>query len=377
MSKKILFITGTRADYGKIKSLIKSVENAEGLEAYVYVSGMHLVESLGNTYKEVLKDGYKHVQVAYGLANTRNASYDLGDVICDLTGYVGSIEPDMIVVHGDRIDALAGACVGALNNILVAHIEGGELSGTIDESLRHAISKLSHIHLVSNEEAKDRLIQMGEIESHIFIMGSPDIDIMLLDSLPDVDEVKAFYEIPYDRFAILMYHPVTTEYDVLREHVKSVVDAVVESNDNYIVIYPNNDKGYELILSEYERLKGDARFRIFPSIRFERFLSLLRHADYIIGNSSAGIRESCVYGIPDIDIGTRQTGRYSIEKSRNIQHVPEDKGDILNAISRVGDYRMKSTFFGDGHSTERFMEILKSPKLWDIKIQKKFIDFNM
>ena len=152
--KKILFITGTRADYGKMKSLMKEVEADSAFSCFIYVSGMHMIELLGNTYKEVLKDGYKNVQVAFGIANTRNMSYDLGDVIRDLTGFVTKNRPDMIVVHGDRIDALAGAVVGALNNILVAHIEGGELSGTIDDSIRHAISKFAHIHMVSNDEAR-------------------------------------------------------------------------------------------------------------------------------------------------------------------------------------------------------------------------------
>ena len=125
--KKILFITGTRADYGKIKSLIQGIEASKDMEAYVFVSGMHLLETYGSTYREVLKDGYKNVYVAYGLINSGNMSYDLGDVVCQLTGYVQNIRPDMIVIHGDRIDALAGAMVGALNNIRVAHIEGGEL----------------------------------------------------------------------------------------------------------------------------------------------------------------------------------------------------------------------------------------------------------
>jgi len=121
--KKILFITGTRADYGKMKPLMQCIEDSDVAEAYIYVSGMHLIDVLGDTYKEVLKDQYTNVYVAYSLANTRVASYDLGDVICNLTGYIKKIKPNMIIVHGDRIDALAGAAVGALNNILVAHVE--------------------------------------------------------------------------------------------------------------------------------------------------------------------------------------------------------------------------------------------------------------
>ena len=375
--KKILFITGTRADYGKMKPLMKGVEESESLEAYIYVSGMHLIDVLGDTYKEVLKDNYRNVYVAYSLANTRVASYDLGDVICNLTGYVKKIRPDMIVVHGDRIDALAGAAVGALNNILVAHIEGGELSGTIDESLRHAISKLAHIHLVCNQDAKDRLIQMGEMEQNIHIIGSPDIDIMLSENLPSLESVKERYEIDYDSYGILMYHPVTTEYGFLANNIHEVVEAVIVSGKNYIVVYPNNDFGYQLILNEYKKFDGNKHFKIFPSIRFEYFLALLKNAEFIIGNSSAGIRESCVYGIPDIDIGTRQNRRYSMEMSRNIQHVNEDMGDIIKAINCVNDYRIRSSQFGDGRSSDFFLKVLLNEKTWNVNIQKHFVDFNM
>ena len=168
--KKILFITGTRADYGKIKSLMKRLDALPEYEVYIYVSGMHLIEKYGNTYKEVLKDDYKNVYIAFGQHYSSSMSYNLGNVISNLTGYVSSIKPDMIVVHGDRSDALAGAIVGALNNIIVAHIEGGEISGTIDDSIRHAITKFAHLHFVANEEAKRRLEQLGENEEYIYCL---------------------------------------------------------------------------------------------------------------------------------------------------------------------------------------------------------------
>lgn len=374
--KKILFITGTRADYGKLKALIRKVEASEDFDAYIFVSGMHLIETLGNTYSEILKDGYRNVYIAYGLANTRQASYDLGDVICQLTGYVSKVQPDMIVVHGDRIDALAGAAVGALNNIRVAHIEGGELSGTVDESIRHAISKLSHIHLVCNEEAKQRLIQMGEKADHVYVIGSPDIDVMMSSELPTLDEAKARYELPFEEYGILIYHPVTTEYTMLGKHVQEVVEAAIQSGKNYIVVYPNNDLGYELILNEYRRFEEFSRFRVFPSIRFEYFLTLLKNAAFMIGNSSAGVRETGIYGVPAIDIGTRQSGRYTISENSNIQHVDENRAQILKALSRTEQYRRENQRFGDGNSTKRFMEILQNEKIWEMELQKQFIDFN-
>lgn len=371
--KKLLFITGTRADYGKIKSLISSVERSSLFEAYVFVSGMHLLEKYGSTYMEVQKDGYKNIYVDFSQTNIGNMSYDLGNVIQNLTAYVMHIKPDMIVVHGDRIDALAGAIVGALNNILVAHIEGGEVSGTIDESTRHAISKYAHIHFVCNEVAKRRLIQLGEESNRIFVIGSPDIDILISNSLPSIEDAKSWYEIPFEKWGILMYHPVTTEVGELRSKIREVVDAVISSKRNYIVIYPNNDMGTDIILNEYERLRNNNRFRLYPSIRFEYFLTLLRHSDFMIGNSSAGVRETGVYGIPSIDIGSRQKGRY-LDTIGNIQHVNEDETEILNAIDCIDNYRIQSFEYGKGNSTEQFMEIVSKEDVWKISIQKKFID---
>ena len=371
--KKILFMTGTRADYGKIKSLIKAVEASKSFEAYVFVSGMHLIERYSGTYKEVLKDGYKNVYVDFAQTNRGIMSYDLGNVVCDLTGYVLHIKPDMIVVHGDRIDALAGAVVGALNNIKVAHIEGGELSGTIDESLRHAITKFSHLHLVCNKTAKKRLIQLGERKEFVHVIGSPDIDVMISDKLPTLEQVKERYDIFFPNYAIFMYHPVTTEYNVLRKNIQSVINALIDSQKNYIAIYPNNDYGSDIILEEVDRLKSIERFRVCSSLRFEYFLTLLRNADFIIGNSSAGVRESGVYGIPAIDIGSRQSGRYILEGS-NIQHVEEDTAQILQAINNIDNFHIKNSPYGDGHSTEKFMKILSDKKIWNIGLQKNFVD---
>ena len=349
--KKILFITGTRADYGKIKPIMQKMEKKQKkYEVFVYVSGMHLLQKYGSTYREVQKDGYKNTYVAFEQVMTDNMSYNLGVVLMNLARYAEQIKPDMIVVHGDRIDALAGAITGALNNILVAHIEGGEISGTIDDSIRHAISKFAHLHFVCNEEAKKRLLQMGEQNERIFVIGSPDIDI------------------------IFMYHPVTTEVEKLPEHIGEVVDALLASEKNYIVVYPNNDNGTEVILNEIGRLYGNKRFRVFPSIRFEYFLTFLKNADAIIGNSSAGIRESGIYGIPAIDIGSRQKGRYDEKMLKNIQHAREDKADILDKLQNISSHRIPSSGFGVGNSTELFFEVLKREDIWNLDIQKIFVD---
>ena len=375
--RKIVFITGTRADYGKIKPLMLALNNAPEYEVFVFVCGMHLYKVFGATYQEVQKDNYENIYIAYSELQTQNTSVNMGSMITNFSGYVENIRPDMIIIHGDRIEALSGAIVGAVSNIPVGHIEGGELSGTIDESIRHAISKLAHIHFVCNDEARIRLLQMGEEPERIYVIGSPDIDIMLSDTLPSMQEVKERYEIPFDRYGILMYHPVTTEYDVIGEHVQTVADSAIESGKNYVVIFPNNDLGSEIILNEYNRLKHNKRFRVIPSMRFEHFLTLLKNAEFILGNSSSGIRESGVYGIPAIDVGSRQNARYSPASAVHVQHVSEDKAEILDAIKNIAKYRKTSMTFGEGNSIGKFMDLLKQPDFWDIDIQKHFVDHDM
>ena len=374
--KKIVFLTGTRADYGKLKSLMKKVEESEEFELHVFVTGMHMLKKYGSTYHEVEKDGFKNIYKHINQKSSSSHQMDmaLSNTIVGLSNYCDEINPDMIVVHGDRLEALAGAIVGAFNNIKVMHIEGGEVSGTIDESIRHSITKMSHFHLVANEEAKKRIIQLGEKEESIFVFGSPDIDIMYSSLLPSIEEVKEKYEIKFENYSILMYHPVTTEVDKLEANIKQVVDAVINSGKNYVVIYPNNDSGSDVILKEYERFRENDRFEIYPSMRFEYFLTLLKECEFIIGNSSSGIREACVYGKISIDIGNRQKGRYD-ENIENIINTYENKDEIENAIKKVETIKVEPmSHFGSGNSDEQFLKIISSDEIWKENIQKKFID---
>lgn len=373
--RKILFLSGTRADYGKIKSLMKKVDDSPKLQLNIFVTGMHMLSKYGLTWKEIEKDGFENL---YQFINQQsNSSMDivLSNTILGLSNYVHEMKPDLILVHGDRLEALAGAIVGAFNNIRVAHIEGGEVSGTIDESIRHSITKLAHIHLVSNEEAKKRVVQLGENAESVFIIGSPDIDIMVSSNLPSLYDAKSRYDIDFPEYSLAMYHPVTTEVEYLHENVKNFVDALIESKRNYIVIYPNNDEGTEIILSEYKRFDNIDRIKVFPSIRFEYFLTLMRYSCFVIGNSSAGIREACVYGVPSIDIGNRQKNRYDLKRSKSILHVRENKSEILKGINCFKNMDTPPlSLFGDGKSDERFIKIFEDEKIWNLAIQKSFND---
>lgn len=373
--KRVLFVTGTRADFGKLKSLIKILDNHPGFEVFLFVTGMHMQSLYGATYREVERCGCKNIFKFLNLTSEATMDLTLSKTIDGLSTYLKENPVDLIVVHGDRVEALAGAITGSLNNILVAHIEGGELSGTIDELIRHAVSKLSHTHFVANERAKMRLIQMGELESSVYVIGSPDMDIMFSDEVPLKGELKRYYEIPFDRYGIVMYHPVTTEYAWMKEHVAQLVGALLADVHNYVVIYPNNDLGSHLILEAYERIKGNPRFRLIPSMRFEYFLSLLKHADFIIGNSSAGIREAPAYQIPCINLGSRQKNRSS---SPFIQNCPEDAGAILKVLSNLPPAPANPEYtFGKGNSAEQFLDLLKTDTFWNTSKQKQFKDLEV
>lgn len=375
--KRIAFLTGTRADFGKLKSLIEITQKSSDFEVHIFVTGMHLSAKYGNTVDEIVKCGYPNIYKFINQTVEDAMDHTLARTITGFSDYINEIKPDLIVIHGDRVEALAGAIVGALNNVLVAHIEGGELSGTVDELIRHSVSKLSHIHFVSNDRARTRLIQMGEKPESIYVIGSPDVDAMLSDKLPSIEEVKSHYNIVFKKYAVLLFHSVTTEIADLDNHAKNLVDAVIDSGDNFVVIYPNNDLGSNTILNHYERLKGIDRIRIFPSIRFEKFLVLLKNAQYILGNSSAGIREAPYYGLPAVNIGSRQNNR-AVNKNVVI-NSDHSKASIIEAIENARKKRIHPSLseFGSGNSDKLFYRTIMDEKFWGISQQKQFIDMEL
>jgi UDP-N-acetylglucosamine 2-epimerase (hydrolysing) len=371
--KKILFLTGTRADFGKIKSLISILDDNQEFEVFVFVTGMHLQAVYGYTLLEIQRCVFNNIHTFENHTHETTMDLTLAKTIEGLSSYCKQVHPDLIIVHGDRVETLAGAIVGSLNNILVAHIEGGELSGTVDELIRHSVSKLSHIHFVSNGDAAKRLKQMGEIDASIFTIGSPDIDIMFSDHLPELDIVKKYYGIPFENFAIVMFHPVTTEANEMKEYTQNFVAALQADTHNYVVIYPNNDLGSHFIIQEYQKLKDNSRFRIFPSLRFEYFLTLLKNAQFIIGNSSAGIREAPYYGIPIINIGTRQQNR---AVHADIINVDYTKGNITKALKDIDLHEIVAvgSDFGEGNSAQLFFNALQKNSFWGVNHQKEFRD---
>lgn len=374
--KRIAFLTGTRADYGKIKPLMEALDKKPQHEIHILVTGMHLLEKYGATVNHIMED---HLGIIHLLPNqhpNQTMETSLARTIEQLSEACTSNHFDMIVVHGDRIEALAGAIVGVLRNIPVAHIEGGEVSGTVDGLIRHSVSKLSHVHFVSNENSKQRLIQLGESDDSIHIIGSPDIDVMLSNKLPTLQEVLIRYSIPFEQYGILIFHPVTNEIENLHDYASKVCLAIANSSKNYVVIKPNNDLGTEIIQNELNTLMNKERYVHLPSMRFEYFLQLLKSSEFIIGNSSAGVREAAYYGVPAINIGTRQQNRHTNNLIINTEY---DEKEILAAIKTTSTIkRVPSQGFGDGNSGEKFAKIICEDGFWPISVEKQFVDvFNI
>lgn len=371
MNKRLLFLTGTRADFGKLKSLISKSEEA-GFDVHIFATGMHLQSQYGYTVLEIEKAGFHNIFSYMNSTHETTMDLSLARTIEGLSSYIQEHRPDMIIIHGDRGEALAGAIVGALNNILVAHVEGGEISGTIDELIRHAISKLSHIHLVANTEARTRLLQMGEDEKQIYVIGSPDIDLMFSQDLPTLKTAKEYYQIPFDTFGICMFHPVTTEIDKMAWAASELITAMKNSARNFIVIFPNNDMGSREVLQTLKTLEDHPKFRLYPSLRFEYFLVLLRASRFILGNSSAGIREAPYYGIPTINIGTRQNGRAQAPSIIQCGYAQDEILCALNHLPPVTEPTF--TGYGNGKSAETFINLLNKPTFWQATTQKIFKD---
>ena len=370
--KKIAFLTGTRADYGKLKPLIEPLQRDPKFEIHILVTGMHLLEKYGATVNHVMDDRLGIVHLLPNQHPNQTMESALARTIEQISEVCTLNTFDLIVVHGDRIEARAGAIVGVLRNLPVAHVEGGEVSGTVDGLIRHAVSKLSHLHFVSNETAQRRLIQLGENPKSVHVIGSPDIDVMLFNDLPNIEAVKSRYRIHFDNYGILIFHPITNEIEELKVSATTVSDAIQDSRKNYVVIKPNNDLGTEIVQAALSKLSDTARFIHLPSMRFEFFLQLLKSADFIVGNSSAGVREAAYFGVPAVNVGSRQRNRHTNDLILNVGYK---KSEILTAIESTSTLdRTPSQAFGDGKSGEKFAKILAQSEFWPVETDKEFVD---
>ena len=344
--KKIVFISGSRADKGHLKILIKECENSGLFEVSIYDCKISSCMNMSEIFTKVSFNFLKFLKLN---------------------------KFDMVIIFADRVEQLAAAVISISENILTVQIQAGDISGTIDESYRHAITKLCHAHFVSNEKSKKRVIQMGEREEYIYKIGTPSIDTLLSIDISNIKEIKNKYNVNFDNYGILIFHPVFTEIEDIESQIKNIIESIVESNLNYIIIHPNKDDGNEIILSEYKKL-NNSKFKIFSTIKFEDFLIFLCHSKFIIGNSSSGIIEAPYYKIPTINIGTRQQGRTENEDIINCSY---EKTEILKVIDKMKYCEISNNrYFGEGCSGKFFLKILSSDEIWNINKQKEFIGIN-
>ncbi|MGY4752841.1 UDP-N-acetylglucosamine 2-epimerase [Pannonibacter sp. Q-1] len=367
--RRLLFLTGTRADFGKLEPLAIAARDA-GHEVTFFVTGMHMLEKYGLTRNEVqrLPGVVKHEFINQRLGDPQDII--LSKTILGLSDWVHENRPDLTIVHGDRIEALAGALVCATNYIRCAHIEGGEVSGTIDEVYRHCNTKLCTYHFVSSEAARARVLTLGEEPGTVFNIGSPELDFHGGSSGVTLNEVRRRYAIPFKDYGIAVFHPVTSERDTIGAQAQSLFSALSASGRNFIVISPNNDPGSEDIFAEIERL-DPGRFRHLPNMRFAYFSELMKNAAAIIGNSSAGVREAPFLGIPSLNLGTRQLNRSVAPTITEASAFDREAiADFLT--NRWGQRFASDRSFGQGNSAARFVEILNGAGFWDAPLQKHF-----
>lgn len=369
--RSILFLTGTRADFGKLEPLARAAVD-DGHQVTFFVTGMHMLPSYGTTKVEVHRmQGVKVIE----FLNQRDG--DPLDIIfaktlqC-LSDYLKIEKPDLVVVHGDRVESMAASFVCSTNYIRCAHVEGGEVSGTIDEVFRHCNTKLATAHLVSSESAKARILAMGEPESRVFVIGSPELDTHSQPASVTFEEVSTRYDISFSEYGIVIFHPVTSELDTIREQAQAIFDIMNNSGKSFVVIKPNNDPGTDLIQDVISKL-DTSRFRVIPSMRFAHFSRLLRNASAIIGNSSTGVREAPFLGIPSLDIGTRQTNR---SLGSSVTHSSAFDTSTIESffLNQWGVKYQSSTCFGVGSSASNFSRLLGTYSFWNLPLQKSFVD---
>lgn len=377
--RKIAVVTGTRAEYGYLKPLMDAIKEDNDLELIPIITGMHLLQDFGNTYTIVEKEFPNSVKIPMELS---------GDSLQDMANYLSSgtknfaeffskNPPDIVVVLGDRSEPLAVALAAMYLNVPIAHINGGDVSGgTIDESIRHAITKIAHIHLVHTEENAQRIQKMGEEKRRIFVVGALTLDIILKKDLPPKEDIFRKYNLdPSKTTFLVVQHPITTLQDKGYSHLKELFLVLDELKKQTVILYPNCDAGSKELIKLISKYENKEYIHIFKSLPHEDFLSLMKYSSLMIGNSSSGIIEAPSFKIPVINIGDRQQGR---SRSENIFDVEPEKNKILAAIdfalnNKDFSKKVKSckSKFGDGKASQRIVKILKEIEINDKLIRKQ------
>jgi len=380
MKRKILYISGTRADYGLMRSVLSAIHQHPGMELQIAVTGMHLMPEFGSTLDEIKKDGYPcfTVDIIHGSDTKDSMALFIGRFIQEFIPLLQKKRPDIILVLGDRGEMLGAAIVGAYMGIPVAHIHGGEVTSTVDEFARHAITKLSHIHLPATEESARRIIRMGEDPRHVFVVGAPGLDqIRLIQPVPPKETRDKFQINPEIPLIMVLQHPVSFEKGAPSFQMKQTLKAVCNRGFQVFIIYPNADAGGREMIEVIKKYETGKQIRTFPSLAHQDFLNLLKIAAVLVGNSSSGIIEAPSFGIPVVNIGSRQRGR---ERGANVIDAGYDSGEIAKAVDRaltdeVFKRKVKTAHnpYGVGDSSSKIIEILNTLEITPDLLQKRMM----
>jgi len=382
--RKICVFLGSRANYSSLKPIMEEIKKDTDLELILFAGASALLDKYGEVAELAEKDGFKINEYVYMLVEgalpiTMAKSVGLG--LLEISSLLHKYRPDFILIIGDRFEMLAPAVASSLMNIPIAHTMGGEVSGTIDESIRHAITKLAHIHFVANESARERVIKMGEKPEMVFNFGCPRIDVVKevlkknydreLEQFIKGEGVGNIFSLKDRRFILVLQYPVTTEFKEAEKQITETLSALSEIerelNIPIIMLWPNPDAGSEEISKGIRKFREKygfklKNFRFVKNFPLHLFIHLMKKTSCMVGNSSAGIREGAFIGTPVVNIGTRQKGR---EKGENVIDVDYNKFQIKAAILKQikhGKYPSNS-LYGGGNASKRIVEALKTIKV--------------
>lgn len=361
---KICVYTTNRAEYSKLRPILKLLHIDPYIELSLLVTGSHLLKQYGESKNQIIKDGLQITEEIYTHIAGDDVSKTvetIGIGLIKLPSILKKINPDIILCGFDRFDMFPFAITASLMNYCLVHIEGGEITGTLDEKIRHSISKLANYHLVSTEYAKKNLIKMGEFTDNIFVTGCPRYDELI--NIPENNSnIFTKYNVSKKNYIIFCYHPVSSNIDNSYKEWKILLETLIELKKNIIFIKPNIDYGNEKLVELFEKLNifNTTYIHVYNHIDIDEFSILLKNSNLLIGNSSAGIREACVFGTPVINIGTRQQYRVSdvLENVHNM--INFDKTQLIDKINSISKICYKPNFlFGNGNASINIVNILK------------------
>ncbi len=379
---RVALVSERRADYSRFKPILSLMRDDPFFDYRLIVTGVSLLKSRGADINIIKQDGFK-IAATVPMFPERlvrdtgaNMTRGCGRVMIALSDLFEKMRPDLVLTGFDIGANFAAAVVGAHLNIHVAHLQGGEVTGSIDESLRHAMSKFAHIHFPATKDAARRLRRMGEDPRFIFPVGCPSIDALISAPVLSREETCRIIGMnPSAPYLLVVQHPVTTELHDTEEQIAITLEAIARANVQSVILYPNNDAGAEAIMKTIRRGAGVKRIK---SLSPEHYANVLRHAAALVGNSSSGIHETATLHVPTVNIGSRQQGR---ERPANVLDVPHNTQAIEHAIKKaLHDLAFKRKVsriknpYGDGKSAERIVSILKTLDLATVPVQKKFVD---